>query len=911
MHGLVPGAVSISDFIALILPEQRARVQAALSQASEQGEPFDLHYPIARPDDGALREMRARGRLWKHPLDGGEWLLCATRDVTRDGSMRQAPQDTDEQRRLALALALSRTAIWEWSLDTQQVRCSEGMEALWGFAPGSFRGTLDEVVSRLHPDDLEAWRESVRACLEDGVPHIIDFRVLWSDGSVHWLAAFGDAVRDAEGRALSMAGVARDVTQYKLAEDERNRFFGLSLHLFVISDLSGTIRRVNRAWTEKLGYTEDELIGRRFLDFIVPEDVQSTLDDMGKVVKGRDSRHFENRYRCKDGSIRTIAWAATTMPEAGLLYAAGQDITDQKASEQALEDAVMRYRALVENMADGLAVYRAVDDGRDFVFTALNPAGMRLGALEPSSVIGKSVREVFPGVDRMGLFGVLQRVYRTGTPEVLPMARYEDERVDHWVENFVYRLPDASLVSIYRDVTDRKLAEQALRDSQKRLENLAYHDQLTGLPNRRLLQDRLQQAMAVASREHTQIAVCYLDLDNFKPVNDLLGHEVGDLLLKVVAERLSVSVRPGDTVARWGGDEFALLLVGLSNLEVCAQTLERILQMLSERTLIESQPQPISASIGVALYPDDHGDADTLLRHADHAMYLAKQHGRNTYEFFAPEEDRLAVANGERLLSIGRAIETDELRLLYQPILNMRSGVVQAFEALVRWRHPERGLLEPAAFLPDIESNELIHGLDQWVLEHALRDYRRWDSSGRPLKLHINISARTLMTPGCMQDIARLVRSEPGLRPKTLVLEIIESAALDGLEQVGSVVLQGELLGVSFALDDFGTGYSSLTYFRRLPARVLKIDRSFVRDMLIDQEDRDIVEGAIGLARAFGREVIAEGVEGVDHGVRLLHLGCELAQGFGIAAPMPAEAVDAWLDAYRAPADWTQFGCLM
>lgn len=614
------------------------------------------------------------------------------------------------------------------------------------------------------------------------------------------------------------------------------------------------------------------------------------------ILRGGDDEPRDLRVR---GAVRKDRQDAL-----GWLVCSTEDVTDRKAGEKARADAVVRYRELIDNMGDGVAVYRAVDEGADFVFTALNPAGMRMGGLSSEAVIGRSVLEVFPGVESMGFFAVFRRVYRTGIPETLPMVRYEDERIDQWLENAVYRLPSREIVAIYRDVTARKLAEQALQDTQKRLESLAYYDSLTGLPNRRLLQDRLRQALAVADRDGTRVAVCYLDLDDFKPVNDQLGHELGDQLLRAVAERLSACVRPGDTVARWGGDEFALLLTRLSDLHVCAQTLERVLRSLSERRMIEPQQQPVSASIGVTLYPDDQGDADTLLRHADYAMYLAKQRGRNTYQFFDPEEDRLSAINRQRLRRIGRAIDSDELRLVYQPIVNMRTGAVEALEALARWSDPQRGLLGPADFLPYIEGKDLMLQLDRWVLEHALLQQRRWTEAGQRVQLHVNISAHTLMTPGYMQDVARLVDRGSGIRPKSLVLEVIETDALDDLELVGSVILQGDLLGVSFALDDFGTGYSSLTYFRRMPAQVLKIDRTFVRNMLVDHEDRDIVEGVIVLARAFGREVIAEGVESVEHGVRLLRLGCERAQGFGIAEPMSAEEVEPWLAAYRPPQEW-------
>lgn len=821
-------------------------------------------------------------------------------------------QDPERARELAsslsdlirLALRLSRTCAWQWYPQTGAFDCIDGTEAMRGAEPGVSCGSDDEIAARVHPDDLERWRLNWSKCVAAEGPLRFECRLVCPDASVRWLGVDGDAILGADGCVERVVGVVREISRHSLADDECSRFFAMSPHLFVIASLDGTIRRVNPAWAGILGYSQDELVGRRFLDFLDAGNVEATAAEIASLAEGLSEHCFETRHRARDGSVLTLAWSATALLDSGLLFAVGQDITARALSEQALALVAIRYRELIENMNDAVAVFTAVGDGEDFLFTSLNPAGARIGCVDARQIVGASVREVFPGIDAMGGLASLRRVFRTGTPEKLPMRRYKDDRLDQWLEGHVYKLPSGEVVAVYSNVTDRRLAEQALRDTQRRLEYLAYYDQLTGLPNRRLLQDRLQQAIAVADRTGSRLAVCYLDLDDFKPINDQCGHEVGDALLRAVAERLQSCVRPSDSVARWGGDEFALLLTDVASLEFCTQTLSRILRNLSDRRLIEAQVLPVSASIGVTLYPDDPGDADTLLRHADHAMYLAKQRGRNNFQFFDPEEDRLAIANRTLLRRIRQAIEQHELRIAYQPIVNLRQGVVEAVEGLVRWQHPESGLLLPHEFLPAIEGIDLIRKLDRWVLQEVLSQQAAWADAGLQLRMQINVSAHSLMAPGFIQEVAALIDGYPGIQTRNLAFEIIETAALDDLEVVSAVIRQGELLGLSFALDDFGTGYSSLTYFRRLPAKVLKIDPSFVRDMLTDHEDRSIVEGIIGLARAFGRDVIAEGVESLEHGRLLLELGCDFAQGYGIAHPMEPERVPQWVFEYRQPVQW-------
>ncbi|MDQ5908566.1 MAG: putative Diguanylate cyclase, partial [Pseudomonadota bacterium] len=447
------------------------------------------------------------------------------------------------------------------------------------------------------------------------------------------------------------------------------------------------------------------------------------------------------------------------------------------------------------------------------------------------------------------------------------------------------------------DVIERKR-------SQDRVEHLAYHDALTRLPNRVLLADRLQQAMAQARRDQKRLAVCYLDLDDFKPINDTYGHEQGDQILIEVAHRLKACVRAGDTVARLGGDEFVLLLGNLADIEECEHAMDRLLTALHVPFVVAGQPERLSASLGITLYPDDDADPDTLLRHVDQAMYTAKQAGGRRYQWFDTDYDRRARDYRAVLQQVRTGLAAGEFCLYYQPKVDMRRGVVMGAEALIRWQHPQDGLLSPARFIPIVDTSELAGAVGYWVLQEALRQMTVWAAAGLHLPVSVNLSGRHLLQPGFITQLETLLAAYPNVPPPDLELEILETATLENMTAVAALITDCRTLGVHFALDDFGTGYSSLTYLKHLPVDALKIDQSFVRDMLTDSDALAIVQGIIGLSLAFRRGVIAEGVETVEQGRQLIDLGCDFAQGYGIARPMPPEQIPDWIIGWTPPSAW-------
>jgi len=454
-------------------------------------------------------------------------------------------------------------------------------------------------------------------------------------------------------------------------------------------------------------------------------------------------------------------------------------------------------------------------------------------------------------------------------------------------------------VSLFTDITE-------IKENERQLEHVAHYDALTGLPNRVLLADRLQQSMLRCQRTGQSLAVAFLDLDGFKVVNDHHGHERGDQLLVALAQRLKATLRDGDTLSRIGGDEFVAVLVDLEHAQDCEPVLARMLHAAAEPMKVGDALLQVSASIGVTLYPADGVEPDLLIRHADQAMYQAKQAGKNRFHLFDIAHDTAVKTQREEVDRLRKALARSEFVLYYQPKVNMRSGVVIGAEALIRWQHPERGLLPPAAFLPAMAGHAISIEVGEWVLASALRQVSHWQAQGLYLSVSVNIDALQLQTEGFVQRLAELLAAQPDVRPDRLELEILETSALEDIAHVSDIMHRCQALGVRFALDDFGTGYSSLTYLKRLNAEVIKIDQSFVRDMQSDPDDLAIVKGVIGLADAFHREVIAEGVETIDHGSLLIPLGCELAQGYGIARPMPASQIAGWVREWKPDTSWTE-----
>jgi diguanylate cyclase (GGDEF)-like protein/PAS domain S-box-containing protein len=578
------------------------------------------------------------------------------------------------------------------------------------------------------------------------------------------------------------------------------------------------------------------------------------------------------------------------------------DITQRKHAEAALITSEERWKFAIEGAGDGLWDWN-IQTGKAFYSPRYKAI---LGFAEDD--IGDSAEEWSKRLhpeDAPGVFATLQP-YMEGKPGSASVE-FRMQCKDggwRWVLGrgiVVARDGDGRplrMIGTNSDISERKEYERTLK-------HIAHFDALTNLANRILLADRLQQAMAQAQRRHQQLAVVYLDLDGFKLINDRYGHQVGDQVLINLALRMKEALREGDTLARLGGDEFVAVLIDLDDASDSTPLLARLLAAAAQPVAVKDWSLQVSASLGVTFYPQKQDlDADQLLRQADQAMYQAKLAGKNRYHVFDADQDSYMRLQHESLERIRPALAEGEFVLYYQPKVNMRSGTVIGVEALIRWQHPEKGLLAPSAFLPLIENHPLAVDVGEWVINTALTQMQQWQAVGLDLPVSVNIGARQLQQGNFVTQLRAILAAHPRIRPDCLELEVLETSALADMAQVAQVIDDCAQFGVKFALDDFGTGYSSLIYLKRLHVTLLKIDQSFVRGMLDDPDDLAILHGVIGLAAAFKRQVIAEGVETVAHGTLLLQLGCDLAQGYGIARPMPADSVPAWVATWPSDAAW-------
>ncbi|ANJ57366.1 putative bifunctional diguanylate cyclase/phosphodiesterase [Pseudomonas silesiensis] len=556
-----------------------------------------------------------------------------------------------------------------------------------------------------------------------------------------------------------------------------------------------------------------------------------------------------------------------------------------------------KYRRAV----DAAAIFSETDlSGR---ITYVNDQFCAVSGYSREELLGQNHRLLNSGLHSAEFFAGLWRTIAQGSVWKGEICNRAKDGSLYWVEStMVPVLDDATgkvdrYLSIRFDISEKR---QLLHSLQWRVG----HDVLTGLPNRAFLSDLLDQALEFSRQENIPLAVCMVDLDGFKAVNDGYGHASGDLLLVEVAKRLRSIVRGEDVVARLAGDEFVLVLRYVRDLPELRAALNRVLGAISAPYTLHGKELNVFASIGVTLFPHDNEDAGTLLRHADQAMYLAKQGGRNRFHLFDVIRDREVKVTHQTIERVRQALLAGELRLHFQPRVNMRRGEVVGFQAVLRWEHPQDGMVPSRNFLPLVEETDLIIDIGEWVMDQVLLQMHRWHQGGQGWPVSINIAARHFQRADFVDRLGEMLARHAGVAPQMLDLEIVESVAVENIQHVSTCLQACQALGVQFSLGDFGTGYSSLSYLKRLRTQTIKIDKSFVRDILHDRDDLALTTAVIGLARAFGRQVIAEGLDSIEQGELLLRLGCDVAQGHCIARPMPPAEVPAWVQGYVAPLQW-------
>ncbi|NEW08312.1 EAL domain-containing protein [Paenibacillus sp. SYP-B3998] len=651
-------------------------------------------------------------------------------------------------------------------------------------------------------------------------------------------------------------------------------------------DMTGNLMIYNHSLVDILGTREDELLGSQMADFMSAEDAKKLKQTYQwvahsgtavncvewEVVRGDGTR------KRVEGSIVLIKDSESSEPTGyrGII----RDISERKDSERMLEESRFRYKSLVDHNPDLICSFEL--DGN---VNAVNPATERITGYSANQLIGTSCSHLLEiGSKLKYLKPFIRAKQGISSSFELSISHRRGYLVDLQIR-FVPIIINRQVVGVFamgKDITEHKQAEETIN-------HMAYHDALTDLPNRRLFIDDLNLGLEKAEQDQHKLAILFLDLDRFKYINDSLGHAFGDRLLQTIAGRLISCVGQQGTIARMGGDEFTILLPEVTQESVILEIAERIIETISQPICIEGHECSVTTSIGISLYPNDGPDAQTLMMNADAAMYRAKESHRNRYEFFTPI---MSVQATERLnveQELRKALERDELVLMYQPQLQFQSGQVTGVEALVRWLHPKRGLVSPAEFIPLAEETGMIIPIGEWVLLTACRQNKAWQEAGfPPMRVAVNLSAYQFKESNVVQVVTDVLK-ETGLDPAYLELEITESIAMQNADEVIVTLEELKRLGIQISIDDFGTGYSSLSYLRDFPINRLKIDRSFVNDITKDNGDSVIATSIIAMAQSLNLEVIAEGVETEKQYDFLKSKGCDEMQGYFYSKPLPAK----------------------
>ncbi len=863
------------------------------------GETVNPGEEILELADGSTRWIRRVLRPWLTGSGEIGGIIIFTEDITERKKTDAALQESNEM--LQLLVEHAPVAISMFDRDMRYLAASQRWMK-------DHAVTAAEIIGHSHYEiNLEVperWKETHRRGLAGELQRSEEDQYERADGTRQWIKWEIIPWHASDGAIGGIIMFYEDITHRKLVEEALRSSKEL-LELFIahvpasiaMFDRDMCYLAASRRWLDDYALAGHKIIGRSHYDFAgdIPERWKQAHR---RGLAGEMLKCDEDPFEHPDGTVQWIRWEVVPWREGdgsiGGIILFAEDITKHRETDQGLRLAA----SMFTNAREGIAI----TDPKGNILE-VNQMFAKITGYEREEVLGKNPRILKSGVQSDEFYaGMWRALLNEGhwSGEIWNRNKSGETYAEMLNINAVRDSAGNVLqyVALFSDITQLKKHAQ-------QLEHLTYYDVLTSLPNRALLVDRLHQAMAQANRRKQFFAVAYLDLDGFKNINDKHGRDAGDRLLTSLAFDMKCVLREGDTLARLGGDEFVAVILDVDDAASSVPVLDQLLEAASEPVQVGDVNLRVSASIGVTFFPQSEvADPDQLLRQADQAMYEAKLAGGNCYHIFNPEHDQNLRGQHENLEHIRRAMAAREFVLHYQPKVNMRTGKVVGLEALIRWQHPERGLLPPGMFLPVIEEHPLAIELGEWVIETALTQMDKWRESGLEIPVSVNVGALQLQQPDFVDRLSELLAAHPALKPFSLEIEVVETSALQDVAQTSQVLNACHGIGVLFALDDFGTGYSSLTYLKRLPASILKIDQSFVCDLLEDPENLNILEGILSLASAFRRQVIAEGVETVEHGLMLLQLGCEIAQGYGIARPMPAADIQSWVSNWKPDARW-------
>ncbi|MFA9216267.1 MAG: EAL domain-containing protein [Sphingomonadaceae bacterium] len=885
-----------------------------------QGQSINTEIQLRRKD-GPLFWARLFGRAIdpSAPEEGTVWII-------EDISEHRSDEEKLRRALIDMQAILDNASVGILFSKSQQIQnCNPRLAAMLGYSRDELVG---QAAAALFPSTAvyQAFGEEAAPLLRAGLPYEKrEFEFRRKDGSLLWCRVRAKAIDDELHSESGTIWIIEDVSQTRQTQMEVEAIM-TNASMSILFTKNQVITRYNRGFADMFGYQGDEALGLPGRALYPSDDAYQRLGTLAyPLLSVGKPFQIEVEMARQDGSCmwsQLIGYVVNPDdPSQGTIWII-EDRTEQKRAEESLRNALLENQAILDSAVLGISV---VEQGFNL---RCNTKMEELFGYAPGEMNHLSVQAFYPDRDAWRLArGETARDFSAGRVNVSEYLLQRKDGSRFWgrlsgrpfdltqpngrsvwlVDDITARREAADAVSRARDELELRVQERTAelaganallqgeiverRQAEARVHHMAYHDSLTGLPNRALLSDRLDRAMLAAQRSERRLAVMFLDLDRFKTINDSLGHMTGDQLLKEVASRLCRAVRASDTVARLGGDEFVVLVPGIRTAEEATQVAEKIIEALADSFPLEGHTLHITPSIGICVYPDDGGDVETLMRHADAAMYHAKASGRNNYQFFTQTMNQAAARHFELESCLRSALAQEQFELHYQPIMDIGTRRLHTMEVLLRWRRADGELVQPDHFIPIIEENGLIVPIGEWVMRSACRQSMAWAAQGMlPVPLAVNLSPRQFMHRGLIESI-RNILDETGIDPSLIEFEITETALMQHGEQTLDILGQINAMGIRLSIDDFGTGYSSLAYLKRFPVKKLKIDRAFIKDLEDSAEDRAIVAAIIALSDSLQLLVVAEGVETEGQYALLQRNGCQYAQGYLFSQPVtPATA---------------------